>query len=77
MTVVKTKKCVIKRKLKFENYKNSLEVTQLDNRINYPEKKEIKIDSLKEYHKEFKRSNMLILKTQQRLKSEKHNVFTE
>ena len=24
-----TKKCVIKRKLKFENYKNCLEVTQL------------------------------------------------
>ena len=28
-----TKKCVIKRKLKFENYKNYLEVTQLDNKI--------------------------------------------
>ena len=31
----KTKKCVIKRKLKFENYKNSLETTQLVNKINY------------------------------------------
>ena len=28
-----TKKCVIKRKLKFENYKNCLEATQLDNKI--------------------------------------------
>ena len=27
-----TKKCAIKRKLKFENYKNCLEVTQLDNK---------------------------------------------
>ena len=30
-----TKKCVIKRKLKFENYKNCLQATQLDNKINY------------------------------------------
>ena len=34
-----TKKCVIKRKLKFENYKNYLEATQLDNKIKYLEKK--------------------------------------
>ena len=33
-----TKKCVIKRKLKFENYKNCLEATQLENIINYLEK---------------------------------------
>ena len=30
-----TKKCVIKRRLKFENYKNCLEATQLNNKINY------------------------------------------
>ena len=34
-----TKKCVIKRKLKFGNYKNWLEATQLENKINYLEKK--------------------------------------
>ena len=28
-----TKKCVIKRKLKFENCRNYLEATQLDNKI--------------------------------------------
>ena len=33
-----TKKCVIKRKLKFENYKNCSETTQLDNKIKYFEK---------------------------------------
>ena len=33
-----TKKCVIKRQLKFENYKNYLEATQLDNEINYLKK---------------------------------------
>ena len=33
-----TKKCVIKRKVKFENYKNCLEATQLENKINYLQK---------------------------------------
>ena len=72
--------CVVKRKLKFENYKSRLEATQLENKINYLEKKEINIDSFfcyKRKHKEFIRNNKLILKTQQRFKSERHNVFTE
>ena len=43
MTVVKIKnqkaqKSAIKRKFKFENYKNCLETTQLDNKINHVEK---------------------------------------
>ena len=42
-----TKKCVIKRKIKFENYKNCLEATQLDNKIKYLKKNKISIDSLK------------------------------
>ena len=33
-----TEMCVIKRKLKFENYKNSLEATQLENKISHLEK---------------------------------------
>ena len=33
-----TKKCVIKRKLKFENFKNCLERTQLENEINHLKK---------------------------------------
>ena len=33
-----TKKCVIKRKLKFENYKNCLEATQLESKTNHLEK---------------------------------------
>ena len=32
------KKCVIKRKLKFENYQNCLEATELEKKINYQEK---------------------------------------
>ena len=41
------KKCVIKRKLKFQNYKKCLEATQLENKINHLEKNKINIDSLK------------------------------
>ena len=32
------KKCVIKRKLKFDNYKSYLEDTKLENKIKYLEK---------------------------------------
>ena len=34
-----TKKSVIKGKLKFENYKNCLEATQLENKMKHLEKK--------------------------------------
>ena len=34
-----TKMCVIKRKIKFENYKNCLKATQLENETNHLEKK--------------------------------------
>ena len=42
-----TKKCVTKKKLQFENYKNYLKPTQLENKIIYSEKNKIDIDSLK------------------------------
>ena len=42
-----TKTCAIKRKLKFENCKNCLEATQLENKISYIEKNKINIDCLK------------------------------
>ena len=41
------KKGIIKRKLKFDNYKNCLEATQLENKIDHLEKNQIEIDSLK------------------------------
>ena len=43
----KAQKSVIKRKLKFESYKNCLEATQLENRINYLEKVKTDIDRIK------------------------------
>ena len=47
-----TKKYVVKRKLKFEIYKNHLEATRLGNKKSYVEKKyEIRIDSLKKITK--------------------------
>ena len=53
MTLVKikrtkgTKRCVMKRKLKFENYKSCLEVTQLSRKINHLEKNKINMHGLK------------------------------
>ena len=65
------KKSIIKRNLKFRDYKKSLKATAIENRINYLENKKIDVDYLKEFVK-----NKVILKTQQRFKSERHNVFT-
>ena len=48
-----TEMCVITEKRKFENVKNYLEATQLENKINYLEKKnKIGIDSIEGNHKE-------------------------
>ena len=48
-----TKACAIKIKLKFQNYKNCLEATQLDRKISYIEKNDINVNSLKKDNKEF------------------------
>ena len=42
-----TKKCVIQRKLRFQNYKNCLEATQFDDKIKYLGKNEIDINRIK------------------------------
>ena len=54
--------CVITKKRKFENVKNCLEATQLENKINYLEKK-IKLAQivLKEIIKKLIKSNKSIL----------------
>ena len=67
----------MERKLKFENYKACLKATQLDNKKKYLEKNKINIYSFKKNHNKFIRNNKSILKTQQRFKSERHNVLTE
>ena len=45
------KKCVIKRKLKFEDYKNCLKAAQIESKINHLEKNKIDVDILKRIHK--------------------------
>ena len=72
-----TKMCVMKRKLRSQDHKNCLEAAQIKNKINHLEKNKFDVDSLKEDQKEFIKNNKLILKTQQRFRSEKHNVITE
>ena len=67
------RKCVIKRRPKFRDYKKYLKASRIEKIMNYLEKKEIDADSFKEIIKYKK----VILKIQQRLKSERHNVFTE
>ena len=47
-----TKKCVLKRKLKFEYYKKWLKASQIMNIVHYLEKKRINVDCLEEDEKE-------------------------
>ena len=42
-----TKNCAIKRKLKFENYKNYLQANELENKINYLESNKTDIYTIK------------------------------
>ena len=66
-----TKKGVIKINLQFRDYEKCLKASQIVNKKNYLEKKGIDVDSLKEITKYKK----VILKTQQRFKSERYNVL--
>ena len=66
-----------RKKRKSENYKNCLEASQIENKINHLEKNKGDIDILKEDQKEFRKNNKLIFKTQQRFKSDMLNVLTE
>ena len=50
--------------------------SQIIKKVNYLEKKAINDDSVEEDKKDFI-ENRLLLKSQQRFKSDKHNVFTE
>ena len=48
-----TKKCTLKRKLKFEDYKYCLKVTQLEKKTNQLEKTKVDMDSLRENNEKF------------------------
>ena len=70
---------MIKRKFNFENCKNCLEVTQLDNKMKDLKKNTINIEIIEniEVIKNSQKNNKLVLQTQQRFKSKSHNVSTE
>ena len=61
-----SRKCAIKRKVKFENYKNYLEATQLENKIIIQKQKQTENDkdSITKNNQEFMKNNKLILKKQ-------------
>ena len=56
-----------------EDYTKCLEATQIESKINQLGKSKVDVDDLRQNNK----NNKLILKPQQRLKNEKHNVFTK
>ena len=56
---------VIKRKLRFQGYKNCLEAAQTENKVNHLEQK-------KKKKKTITKNNKPILKTQQRSENERH-----
>ena len=64
--------CAIKRNLKLRDYKKWLKASQIENITNYLKKKKTDADSLNK----IKKYKKVILKTEQRFKSEGH-VFTE
>ena len=72
-----TKKCLIKSKLKFKNYKNCLEANQLENKRNHLEQNKLNVDNVGENHKKIIKNNKLISKSKQRFRCKKHNAFTE
>ena len=68
------KKVCQKTKLEFQDYKNYLEAPQIERKINYLEKKKTNAYSLKEDQNITNIKNIilsLILRTQQRFKSER------
>ena len=57
--MMKIKKCVIKRKLKFQDYKNCLKAGQIERKINYLEKKiKFNVDNLRRDKKELVKKNI-------------------
>ena len=69
-----SKRCVIKRKLKFDDYKHFLEATELENRINHLQQNNLDNNNLQKIMKNSLKNKKIILKSQQRFKSEKQYI---
>ena len=70
----KIQKSVIKKYLKFRDFRKYLKASQLENKIIYSEKEKIDVDCLKEDKKKLMK-NKLILETHEIFKSGGHNVL--
>ena len=71
------KRCVLKRNIKFKDFKNCQKASQLINKVSCLENKGINADSLKENHRKFVENSKSLLRKQLTFKSEKHDIFTE
>ena len=71
------RKFVIIQIPKFEDYKHGLESSKFENNLSQLEKNKLDLSSLKYDHKKFIKNKNTILKSQQEIRSERHNVFTE
>ena len=69
-----SKRCVIKRKLKFDDYKHFLEATELENRINHLQQNNLDNNNLRKIMKNSLKNKKIMLKSQQRFKSEKQYI---
>ena len=69
-----SKRCVIKGKLKFDDYKHFLEATELENRINHLQQNNLDNNNLRKIMKNSLKNKKIILKSQQRFKSEKQYI---
>ena len=70
----KIQKSVIKKYLKFRDFRKYLKTSQLESKIIYLEKEKIDVDCLKEDKKKLMK-NKLILETHEIFKSGRHNVL--
>ena len=66
----KAQKSFIKQQFTFEDCKGCSEATQLENKIKQLAKNRLDVDSLRENYEEFIKNNKLLLRSQQRLRSE-------
>ena len=67
-----TEKRLIERKYNFFYYNYCLEANRHKNKMNQLHENKLDVDSLREVHKGFIKSNKLILKSQQRFRSKNH-----
>ena len=72
-----TKQCLKKEILEFDDYKHSLKATQFQNKANEWEKNKGCVIGLRENHGEFAKKNKFLFKSQQRIRRENYNVFTD